>query len=310
MPARLTSRQHLALNAAKLYHLHGLDQAAVAEHLHVSRSNVSKLLATARSLGFVRTLVLDPRESDRGLVDAFTQRFTGASLRMVVPVGSGPADRLRAVASGAAQLLAAAIVPEEEDVALWWSQATAPLAAELERAGARPRALVQAGGCLTEVIPADLAAAAAHGPTPIDVLPTPALHPSVTARLDAQAEPSVRRVLTRAERCEVLVHGSTSADDEDLLASPLLSPAEREEIRERTVGQLCGRFIDAEGRVVAPAVNQRICAPSLAHLRRLKRSVLLAADPAQAGLIRSALQHRYVNQLVADVSTVQALLEE
>lgn len=65
----------MALDAARLYHLRGLDQAAVAQVLHVSRPQVSKLLATARELGYIRTHVVDPRESDRELVQTVTQRF-------------------------------------------------------------------------------------------------------------------------------------------------------------------------------------------------------------------------------------------
>lgn len=71
----LSSRQMMALDAARLYHLRGLDQAAVAQVLHVSRPQVSKLLATARELGYIRTHVVDPRESDRELVQTVTQRF-------------------------------------------------------------------------------------------------------------------------------------------------------------------------------------------------------------------------------------------
>lgn len=75
----------MALDAARLYHLRGLDQAAVAQVLHVSRPQVSKLLATARELGYIRTHVVDPRESDRELVQTLTQRFRIADYSSSVP---------------------------------------------------------------------------------------------------------------------------------------------------------------------------------------------------------------------------------
>ena len=150
----LSSRQMMALEAARLYHLRGLDQAAVAQVLHVSRPQVSKLLATARESGYIRTHVVDPRESDRELVQTLTQRF----------------DR-------------------------------------------------------------------------------------------------------------------------------------------NAVGHLCGRFIDADGRVVAPTLGQRTSSPTLAQLRRSKRTVLITYGARQIEFVRAAALAGYVDHIVTDVSTAELLLK-
>ena len=101
----------MALDAARLYHLRGLDQAAVAQVLHVSRPQVSKLLATARELGYIRTHVVDPRESDRELVQTLTQRFRVAGLLLVSPSGPTTGDLLHALGAGAAHLTSNLVLP-------------------------------------------------------------------------------------------------------------------------------------------------------------------------------------------------------
>lgn len=107
----LSSRQMMALDAARLYHLRGLDQAAVAQVLHVSRPQVSKLLATARELGYIRTHVVDPRESDRELVQTVTQRFRIAGLLLVSPSGPTTGELLHALGAGAAHVTSNLVLP-------------------------------------------------------------------------------------------------------------------------------------------------------------------------------------------------------
>lgn len=86
----MTPRDRLALAAAKLYHGEGLPQEAVAAQLHVSRPTVSKLLATARRRGFVRTQVL----GSRGALWAHPaghELVEGMSVQAVDTTGAGDA---------------------------------------------------------------------------------------------------------------------------------------------------------------------------------------------------------------------------
>ena len=121
----------MALDAARLYHLRGLDQAAVAQVLHVSRPQVSKLLATARELGYIRTHVVDPRESDRELVQTLTQHFRIAGLLLVSPSGPTTGDLLHALGAGAAHLTSNLVLPGEEDASFWWSRTVQACALEM-----------------------------------------------------------------------------------------------------------------------------------------------------------------------------------
>ena len=305
--AVLSPRDLLALDAAKLYYAAGLSQQEVSDRLHMSRPHVSKLLATARAKGFVRTSVLDPRESDSALVEALSERFDLAEVRLVVPVGRGPMDRRHALAVGAAEMLASLVVPGDV-VGCWWS-ATIQALAELPTLATIPaRALVQLNGTGpgTEV-PAPLAAAARRPHSWFLAYPHPIVHGSLSAANTADSDPARRTLTMLRSSPDVMVFSAQAPGEAEILDSPAVSDAERDSVRERSVGHVCGRFIDVEGRVVAPSLNQRTLGPSLSDLRRTRRTVLVASGHEKLPIIRAALTSSYANRLVTDIETAVAL---
>lgn len=302
----LSERDHLALDAAKLYHVDGLSQAGVAEHLHVSRPQVSKLLATAREKRFVRTVVVDPRESDGALVETLREVYDLTDLRLVVPVGRGPTDRHRALGSAAAQMLGDQATSDRDLVGFWWRGGGQAVLEAMARMRVRPRALVQLDGTAADGrVTASLAAFAERSPVPVHPCPLPILHASITDRLAAEHGDEARRVLTLQAECDVAVFGAAGTAPGRL--GDEVHPEEREEIAAQAVGRICGRFLDEDGRLVAPSLSQRTLGPTLSDLRRIRRSVLVASGAELVPVIRAALRHRYANHLVTDVDTAVAL---
>ena len=80
----MTRRDHQSLDVAKLYYS-GLSQSEIANILHVSRPNVSKLLTHAKARGFVKIRIDDPREQDRELIDSLRSAFSLDEVRLVSP---------------------------------------------------------------------------------------------------------------------------------------------------------------------------------------------------------------------------------
>lgn len=307
-PGELTPRQRLALDAAKLYYLGGMSQQAVAEALHLSRPHVSKLLASAREQRFVRTVVADPRESDQTLLTTLRDRYELTDLRLVVPVGRGPMDRRRALGTGAAEMLDSHATSDRDVVGFWWEGAGQVVLEAMVRMRLRPHALVQLDGAGPDGAPdAALSAFAARTDLPLHTLQEPILHRTVAARLEAETAPQTRRILTLQADCDIAVFDAGLPSASALCESPLVSEEERGLVAEQAVGRICGRFLDAEGRVVAPSLSQRVSGPTLSDLRRIKRTVLVACGTELIPVIRAALGNRYANHLVTDVETAEAL---
>lgn len=304
----LTPRDRLALDAAKLYHVGRLSQQEVADALHLSRPHVSKLLSSAREQRFVRTVVTDPRETDQSLLTELRERFDLADLRLVVPVGRGPMDQRRALGAGAAEMLDSHATSGRDIIGFWWEGAGQDVLEAMARMRTRTRALVQFDGAEPggRVNPA-LAAFTERTAAAVHTYPEPILHESIARRLEAENSPHTRRALALQAECDIAVFDAGTWTGTALSMSELVSEEERRLVEEHAVGRICGRFIDAQGRVVAPSLSQRVVGPTLSDLRRIKRSVLVASGAELLPVIRATLENRYANHLVTDVETASAL---
>ena len=278
--------------------------------LHLSRPHVSKLLSSAREQRFVRTLVTDPRESDQALIATLRERFDLTDLRLVVPVGRGPMDHRRALGAGAAEMLDSHATSDRDVVGFWWDWSGQVVLEAMERMRLHPQAFVQLDGTGPDALAeSSLAAFAATTTAPLHTYPAPILHETIAARLEAEAEPAARRVLSLQAQCDIALFDISLARTSSLCTSPLVSEEERHLIEEHAVGRLCGRFIDAEGRIVAPSLSQRVIGPTLSDLRRIKRTVVIASGAELLPALRASLENRYANHLVTDVATASALAD-
>ena len=94
-----------ALKAAQLYYLQDLTMEAIGEELHVSRSSVSRLLATARQLGIVDITINSPDDQPRRIETEILKKFGVKAYLVPVPDRTSHIDRLERVALSAARML-------------------------------------------------------------------------------------------------------------------------------------------------------------------------------------------------------------
>ena len=76
--------RELLVKAARMYFLDGRSQGDIARVLETSRSNVSRMLSTARALGIVEIRIQDERGRDADLEEALAERFRLTHVRVAV----------------------------------------------------------------------------------------------------------------------------------------------------------------------------------------------------------------------------------
>lgn len=84
----------------------------------------------------------------------------------------------------------------------------------------------------------------------------------------------------------------------------------REIIRSGAVGDICGHYIDAAGRPCCDSVNRRLVAADIEDLKRHKCVVAAAGGPLKHTSVRAALRGGYVDVLITDRATAEAILEK
>ncbi len=76
------------------------------------------------------------------------------------------------------------------------------------------------------------------------------------------------------------------------------------------VGDVLGRFLDAEGRDVPHELNDRTIGVELETLQAVPEKILAAAGPHKVGIIRAASKRGLVNTLITDDVTAELLMEK
>ena len=311
----------LMTKVALLYHEGGMRQSQIAERLHLSQPTVSRLLSRARAAGIVRTSVVPPAGIHSELEDALQEAF---GLLDAVVVDDAPAGRdadadlgVRASAYLQATLSGVPIlgISSWSATLLGAASALAPAASDARRAGATGQVVQLLGGHGDPRVQAEAARlltllADAMGARPV-ALPAPGALASRAARDALIADPALAPVVALWSEASAALVGIGS-----IAPSPLLRESgnawgleDQADLSGRgAVGDICQRFIDEVGRPVASDLDERVVGIDLETFRRIPRRVAVAGGESKVAAIRAALRGGWINVLVTNLSSAQALV--
>lgn len=311
------------VRAARLYYEEGLAQSEIASALGLSRSNVSRILTQARERGIVEILIHDPEAPpvrDPRLEAALISRF-GLTGAVVVEAASAATASggaaLDAVARAAATLLSER-APAVRSLGVSWGQTVQRVVARLEpqRLRPAPRVLPLVGGLsmldgtdtgdsVQRLLAERLGARA-------EPLFAPALLESADAARTLLRESSIARVLAAAADVELALVGIGSAglhSSPHLLAGMRLTPEERRRVEsQRPAGDVCGRFVEADGTPLGPPTSERVLAVTLPQLARIPEVVAVAAGAGKAPGVLGVLRSSVLDVVVLDAPLARAVL--
>lgn len=307
----------IIVRAARLHYEQGLSQSEIAADLGLSRSNVSRILARARERGIVEITIHDPDAPparDAALEAALAARF---SLTEAVVVDAGRGDALATVARAGAALLAER-APAVRSIGVSWGQTVQQVVAELpaQRLRPAPRVLPLVGGLsmldqtdsgdsVQRVLAERLGARA-------EPLYAPALLESAEAVRTLLRETSISRVLASAAGVELALVGIGSTglhSSPHLLEGMRLSAEERRRLEaQHPVGDVCGRFVTADGTPLGPPTSDRVLAVTFPQLARIPEVLAVAAGAEKAPGVRGVLRSGVIDTVVLDAVLAREVL--
>ena len=305
----------LLVKVARLYFEDRASQQEIAERVGVSRSNVSRMLASARERGIVEVRINDPAGRDVDLEKQLREVFGLIDAR--VSAGGPTSTALQRAGSLAATWLVTA-VRDAETLGLSWGTTLQAVVAELqEQDTASGLEVVPLVGGLSSVhssatgqeLVRQFAEALGAG---YRYLHAPALLRSAEAAAALRQESSIREALAVARSVDVALvgignvsYGSSAA----LLADLDLDEQQLAEFSaQEPVGDICARFFDRDGRPVTAAVEDRVIAITLDELRRIPLVAGVACGTAKAHGTLGALRGGLVDVLICDSPLATRLL--
>jgi DNA-binding transcriptional regulator LsrR (DeoR family) len=299
-----------------LYYEDNLRQQEVAEELGVSRPTVSRLLAQARKEGIVQITVIDPFATFEEVETRLAETF---HLRQAVVVASEGADGelLRRRLGLATARYLRSTLNDGELVGIGWGRTLYAVVEALDAEQQVDIRVLPLIGGLGELSPSfqvnDLARrlAEAFGGNWQPLYAPAFIKNPTTYRALSQVE-DVESVVRDWPGLDVVLVGIgqfTWQRQSSMFFADYMEDALLQELERRgAVGDLCGRFFDAEGQQCL--FEPGVIGISLEELRALDHVVGVAAGEEKVAAILGALRGGYLNVLVTDTVTAEAVLEK
>ena len=299
---------------ARLYYMDGLGQSEVAKFAKVSQAKVSRLLALAKERGIVRITVADYDPRRRELEEQLRARL-GLATAVVIKSSDGleGSDLRRAVGHFGAPVVDSLIEPRDT-VALAGGRTIHELVHHLPATRSKSLTVVQAMGSVDSTVngfdaqEVGRVVAQRLGGNFLS-LNTPAFIPDKRTR-DALLElPQVRNVHENLARARVALVGlGTLANSVFVERGTLDGAMIRELERAGAVGEVCGRFIDANGDECATAWRDRVISVQVDQLRKIPQVIGVVSGSDRSAAILAAIQGNIIKSLVIDEVGASALL--
>lgn len=303
----------LTVRVAELYYDEAKTQDEIGAILKISRWKVGRLLTHARETGVVRIEIVHPRARRLGLEREVVERF-GLSDAVIVPVDEDA--ELERVAQAAADHLTA-LRPVPRTLGVSWGRTLTAVADALPEGWANGVSVVQLNGGVSLNRRSGGAASLAmtiaqRAGGQAALLPSPAILERIETKQAIEADRTVAGILEQAADARTYLYSAGPADATSAhVENGYLTAADVEELARRgAVGDVLGRYIDADGNVVDPQLDARTVGVDLDRLRGAERTIFVTAGSAKHDIARTVVTSGLCTVLVTDETTARALLEE
>ena len=301
--------------AARLYYIDGLSQKEVAQTMMTTRSNVSRMLTSARQRGVVQIRIVDTAARDVDLEARLMAEFgVGEALVARFEPGAHPPEQ-------AAQIGATWLAERLRDgltLSISWGSSLQYLVAEVAVAqpldvevvamvgGLSNLGTARSGHELVRELATRLGARYRYLNAPV-ILGRPE---GVDAMM---SEPSIEEVLDAAEHSDIALVGIGAAgrgSSQAMVEQMRLSGAEQRELDAAGLaGDIAARFFDFDGQPFLGAANDRILGLTLDQLRRIPTVFGTATGREKAPGLYGALRGGLLDVICCDVDAAHGVLD-
>ena len=305
---------NLILRAARLYYEDGLTQQQVARELGISRPKVSRLLGQAREEGIVQITIFDPFTEHSALEEELVAAF-GLRQAVVTACAGVEVEALRRRIGFTAAGFLAHTLADGQQVGIGWGRTLHSVVTSLDVGRKAKIQVIPLIGGMGQVAPSfqvnELARelAEAFGGT-WQAFYAPAFVGERVARESLVRLDDVQLVLRTWPALDwALVgigHFEFQRQSSMFFADYIDEPALQQLEVAGAVGDLCGRFFDQKGEPCG--VEEGVVGISLEQLRALDGVIGVAGGEEKVPAILGALRGGYLNVLITDEATAQAVL--
>lgn len=314
MPKKADYPEDVLRMAATLYYVDGLGQTEVANFVRVSQTKVSRLLAIALERGIVRINVEEYNPRLEKLERQLCEKFELKSAAVIKTAKTAAREAARQTVGHFGAPYVAGLLPPAGTLALGGGRSVAEVVQRLRRGGGRRLTVVQAMGSIESII--SRVDALELGRSLVNLwggefltLSTPAFAPDKRTRDTFLASEQIRSVYQRLRKADAALVGVGPLEQSVYIERGVLTAADVAQLRGAgAVGEICGRFFDADGAECTSPWRNRAISIELDCLRKIPQVIGVAAGPERVPAVFGAVRGGLLKSLLIDETGAQALL--
>lgn len=311
-------RNELLADVAEMYYVDDLTQAEISRAIDMTRSAVSRMLSEARQKGIVEISVRRPLHFDPQLETALIECFNLQGAHVLAGQRGNDYDRLRRQLGQMAAGALKDLLQSGMTCGVAWGTTVSATIEALDLPDPVPMQIVQLVGvlqsnshafnaqALVEIMARKVGGEGTYLYSPFIV------ENAVTAH-SIRSIPDVRETLGAGKVCDIALMGTGTVLDpaySSLYQGGHIALETLEELRRGgAVGDVGGVHIDINGNEAGGDFNERMVGITGPDLLAIPTRLTVAGGVAKAEAILGALRGGYVNLLVTDSETAEAVLE-
>ena len=308
-------KDKLAINVAKLYYRSDFSQQKIAQELGVSRPSISRLLQYAKDKGYVNIQIVDPVEDMSIMEQRLKDKLHLKDVKIASSTINDEEEIKKYISIAAAQYLDG-IIKDGDIIGVGWGTTLYNMSQALISRSIKGSQVVQLEGGLSnsewnnysrEI----LENFANNFNTVAQYLPLPVIFDNKATKEQVDKDRYIKRILELGRHANIALFSvGTVRPNALFFRLGYTDIHEQEKIQRNSVGDICSRFFDVEGRVCNRDLDERTVGITLSELRDKEYSIMISGGEGKINAIKAALKGRYANVLITDQFTGKALLED
>jgi deoxyribonucleoside regulator len=301
--------------AARLYYVDGLSQSEIARNLEISQAMVSRFLQAARDKGIVRFVVAEYQPRDSGLEEQLRSTYGIGRAVVIRTLAESSLDGVRRNVGYFGAPVVAEMIRAGQVIGLTGGRTLAELIRPIKAQTAiRDLRVVQLMGSIgaavndNDAVELSRRVAEQFGGSWY-ALNTPAFVSSAAGRNALLGQDQVKGIWDLYGTMSLALVGIGTLRESAFIDRGVLDPSDLARLEKAgAVGEICGRFYDADGQECQTDFRKRVVSIELDELSRVAEVIGVTAGAGRAEAVAIALRAGLIKSLIVDEQCARAVL--
>lgn len=288
------------------YYVENYTQQNISELMGISRAKVIRLLDEARSSGIIQFMFRKDDARRMNIEQRLMQRF-GLKDSFVIPAPQTN-DELNETVAQAAAMYIHDHLRDGAFINIGYGDTVGHLLANLATVGLKNATVVSLTGGANYYLPWLQNGISGLN---LNLISAPLVVSKRELRDELMSENSIEAVYKMMEYADMSVVGIGGMDkNATVVHNGILTENEQTLFAlQGAVGDVLNHFIDKDGNLIATDIEDRLISTSLEKLQSFDNVIGVSSGLQKIPAIYAALKHNYLNVLITDETTAEALLD-